>query len=207
MSTFTAGAQEFLLDGQPFRILAGAMHYFRIPPQTWRDRLLKLKALGLNALETYVAWNLHEPRPGVFDFTGGLDVAGYVRLAGELGLKVVLRPGPYICTEWDFGGLPAWLLKDPAMRVRCMYPPYLEAVERYFDRLMVELAPLSCSQGGPIIATQVENEYGGFGNDSGYLRFLEEGLRRRGMGGLLFTSDGPSPEILRVGSLPQLFKT
>jgi beta-galactosidase len=136
MSTFTTDHEHFLLDGQPFRILSGAMHYFRIHPSYWRDRLEKLKAMGLNTLETYVAWNLHEARPGQFDFGGWLDLAAYIRLAGEVGLKVIVRPGPYICSEWEFGGLPSWLLKDPAMRVRCLYPPYLAAVDRFFDQLL-----------------------------------------------------------------------
>ena len=207
MTTFTIDRENFLLDGQPFRILSGAMHYFRIPPSCWRDRLEKMKAMGLNTLETYVAWNLHEPRPGQFDFKGWLDLAAYIRLAGELGLKVIVRPGPYICSEWEFGGLPAWLLKDPGMRVRCLYPPYLAAVDRFFDALLAQLEPLQAARGGPILAMQVENEYGSFGNDHAYLRYLEEGLRARGYEGFLFTSDGPEDAMLQYGTLPHIFKT
>jgi beta-galactosidase len=207
MPSFSTGPRDFLLDDQPFRILAGAMHYFRIPPQSWRDRLEKLKALGLNTLETYVAWNLHEPRAGVFDFSGWLDLEAYVRLAGELGLKVIVRPGPYICSEWEFGGLPGWLLKDRGMQVRCCYPPYLAAVDRFFDQLLTRLAPLQITRGGPIIAMQVENEYGSYGNDAAYLRHLEEGLRARGIDVLLFTSDGPSDEMLQYGTLGHIHKT
>src|SRR5512140_2964681 len=127
MGTLTLGQDTFLLNDQPFRILAGAMHYFRVHPDHWKARMLKMRALGLNTLETYVAWNLHEPRPGQFDFSGWLDLPRYIQMAAELGLYVLLRPGPYICSEWEMGGLPAWLLKDPGMQLRCMYPPYIQA--------------------------------------------------------------------------------
>lgn len=123
MTTFTIDAQNFLLDGKPFRILSGAMHYFRVHPDYWIDRMLKLKAMGLNALETYVAWNLHEPRPGEFDFSGWLDLQAYIRLAGKLGLYVIVRPGPYICSEWEFGGLRLEFLVENMGRVN--YGPEL----------------------------------------------------------------------------------
>ena len=187
----TISNNQFLLNNEPFRILSGALHYFRVVPEYWRDRLEKMRAFGLNTVETYVAWNLHEPRPGEFRFDGGRDLVRFVEVAAETGLKVILRPGPYICSEWDFGGLPAWLLKDPAMQVRCMYPPYLAAVDRYFDALLPRLVPALASHGGPIIAMQVENEYGGYGNDQRYLQYLAAGLRARGSDILLFTSDGP----------------
>jgi len=172
MSNLSIEQDTFLLDGQPFRILSGAMHYFRVHPQYWRDRLLKLKAMGLNTLETYVAWNLHEPQNGKFDFSGWLDLEAYIRLAGELGLYVIVRPGPYICAEWEFGGLPAWLLADPAMQLRCVYPPYIEAVGEYFNELIPRLAKLQSTRGGSVIAVQVENEYGSYGNDQRYLKFI-----------------------------------
>lgn len=207
MSSFTIGGNDFLLDGQPFRILSGAMHYFRVMPQFWADRLAKLKAMGLNTVETYVAWNLHEPQPGQFDFEGILDIVKFIKLAAEQGLYVIVRPGPYICSEWDMGGLPAWLLKDPAMQMRCAYPPYLAAVDRFFDALLPQLTGLQISQGGPVIAVQVENEYGSYGNDHQYLRYLEDGLRRRGIDALLFTSDGPTDEMLQYGTLPHIHKT
>jgi len=202
----TSGNQ-FLLDGKPFRILSGAIHYFRVVPEYWRDRLEKARMFGLNTVETYVAWNLHEPRPGEFHFGGLLDIVRYIQTAAELGLKVIVRPGPYICSEWDFGGLPAWLLKDPHMQVRCMYPPYLEAVDRFFDALLERLTPLQASRGGPIIAMQVENEYGSYGNDREYMQFLENGLRRRGVDAFLFTSDGSNDSQLQGGTLPHLLKT
>ena len=207
MSRFTTDASHFLLDGQPFRILAGAMHYFRIPPASWRDRLSKLHAMGLNTVETYVAWNLHEPGPGEFRFGGGLDLVAYLRTAAEEGLHAIVRPGPYICSEWDFGGLPAWLLRDPGMRLRCSHAPYLAAVDRFFDALLPRLAPLQVTHGGPILAMQVENEYGSYGNDRAYLQHLADGMRARGIDVLLFMSDGPTDEMLRDGAVPGLLKT
>ncbi len=203
----TISNDQFLFNDQPFRILAGAMHYFRIHPAYWEDRLRKLHRMGLNTVETYVAWNVHEPRPGEFHFEDGLDLAHYISLAADLGLKVIVRPGPYICSEWDFGGLPAWLLADPGMRVRCTYPPYLAAVDRFFDDLLPRLAPLQSTHGGPIIAMQVENEYGSFGNDKAYLRHLENSLRARGIDVLLFTADGAEDHLLQFGTLPHILKT
>jgi beta-galactosidase len=203
----TTSGNQFILDGKPFRILSGAMHYFRVVPEYWRDRLEKLRAFGLNTVETYVAWNLHEPRPGEFAFEGMLDLVKFIQIAAETGLKVIVRPGPYICSEWDFGGLPAWLLKDPQMQLRSAYPPYLAAVDRFFDALLPQLVPLQSTQGGPVIAMQVENEYGSYGNDKVYLRHLADGMRRRGIDSFLFTSDGPRHECLQGGTLPELLKT
>jgi len=205
--TLTTNSTQFLLDGKPFRILSGAMHYFRVVPEYWRDRLEKMKAFGLNTVETYVPWNLHEPRSGEFYFDGILDIVKFIETVNDLGLKVIVRPGPYICSEWDFGGLPSWLLKDPAMQVRCAYPPYLAAVDRFFDALLPMLAPLQSTQGGPIIAMQVENEYGSYGNDKVYLRHLADGMRTRGIDSFLFTSDGPRDNCLQGGTLPDVFKT
>ena len=205
--TLTTSGNQFLLDGKPFRILSGAMHYFRVVPEYWRDRLGKMKAFGLNTVETYCAWNLHEPRRGEFRFEGMLDVVKFTQIAAEVGLKVIVRPGPYICSEWDFGGLPSWLLKDPAMQVRCAYPPFLEAVDGYFEALLPRLAPLQSTHGGPIIAMQVENEYGSYGNDQNYLRYLVDGMRCRGIDSFLFTSDGPRDGCLQGGTLPDIFKT
>lgn len=203
----TTSGNQFLLDGLTFRILSGAMHYFRVMPEYWRDRMEKMRAFGLNTVETYVAWNLHEPRPGEFHFDGMLDIVKFIETAADVGLKVIIRPGPYICSEWDFGGLPSWLLKDPEMQVRCAYPPYLAAVDRFFDALLPRIAPLQSTQGGPVIAMQVENEYGSYGNDKVYLRHLADGLRARGIDSFLFTSDGPRDGCLQGGTLPDVFKT
>ena len=205
--TLTTSPTQFLLNGEPFRILSGAMHYFRVVPEYWRDRLEKMKAFGLNTVETYVPWNLHEPRPGEFHFDGMLDIVKFIETANDVGLKVIVRPGPYICSEWDFGGLPFWLLKDPNLQVRCAYPPYLEAVDRFFDALLPKLVPFQSTKGGPIIAMQVENEYGSYGNDKVYLRHLADGMRERGIDSFLFTSDGPRDNCLQGGTVPDVFKT
>lgn len=203
----TISANQFHLDGAPFRVLSGALHYFRVVPEYWPDRLRKLHALGLNTVETYVAWNLHEPHPGDFRFDGRLDIVRFVELAAAEGLKVIIRPGPYICTEWELGGLPAWLLKDPAMRLRVLYQPYLDAVDRYLDAILPRLTPLQATRGGPIIAMQVENEYGSYGSDTAYLTYLADGLRARDVDVLLFTSDGPTDAMLQGGTVPGILKT
>ncbi len=198
---------HFLRNGQPHRIFSGALHYFRVCPEYWRDRMLKCRAMGLNTIETYVAWNLHEPTPGVFSFVDSLDLRRFISLAGELGMDVILRPGPYICAEWDLGGLPAWLLADRSMRLRTLHPGFLTAVSRYFDRLVAEVKDLQCTNGGPIVAVQIENEYGSYGNSRSYLSWLEQALVDRGIETLLFTSDGPLDSMLQGGTLPHILKT
>lgn len=207
MAKLTYDEHTFLMDGEPFRILSGALHYFRVPRAYWRDRLHKLRLLGLNTVETYVAWNLHEPMPGEFDFSGDLDLEAFIQEAQQEGLYVIVRPGPYICAEWEFGGLPWWLLCDSNVRLRCFNQPYLKAVDRFFDELIARIVPLQSTQGGPVIAVQVENEYGSYGNDKAYLSYLDEGLIRRGVEVLRFTSDGPSDTMLTGGTLPEVLKT
>ncbi|WP_342562590.1 glycoside hydrolase family 35 protein [Paenibacillus sp. FSL R7-0345] len=198
--------QKYLLDGREHRILSGAMHYFRIVPEYWEDRLLKLKACGFNTVETYIPWNFHEPAEGSFRFDGMADVAGFIKTAGALGLHVIVRPSPYICAEWEFGGLPAWLLKS-GMGLRCMDAGYLEKVDRYYDVLIPLLVPLLCTNGGPVVAVQVENEYGSYGNDTAYLKYVRDGLISRGVDCLLFTSDGPTDEMLIGGTVEGLHAT
>lgn len=198
---------NFYLDGKPFRILSGAIHYFRVIPELWEDRLIKLKAMGLNTVETYIAWNFHETKRNTYDFDGPRDVFAFIKKAGELGLNVIVRPGPYICAEWDFGGLPAWLLADENMRVRCLHVPFLDAVEHWFDVLVPKLAELQTTRGGPVIAMQVENEYGSFGTDKKYMQYVEMGLKQRGIDVLLFTSDGWTDANLQGGTLPGVHKT
>lgn len=205
--TLKVAGDHFVLDEKPFRILSGAMHYFRVPREYWDDRLEKARLMGLNTIETYVAWNLHEPKPGEFHFEGNLDVEAFIRAAAQHGLKVILRPGPYICSEWDFGGLPAWLLKDPQMRVRCAYPPFLAAMDRFFEALLKPLLPLQYSSGGPIIMVQVENEYGSYGDDKVYLAHIRDSLRRIGIVEFLFTSDGEQGRNLKAGMLEGIFAT
>ncbi|XP_061058163.1 beta-galactosidase-1-like protein 2 isoform X1 [Eubalaena glacialis] len=184
-----AKGQNFMLEDAAFWIFGGSVHYFRMPREYWRDRLLKMKACGLNTLTTYVPWNLHEPERGRFDFSGNLDLEAFVLLAAEVGLWVILRPGPYICSEMDLGGLPSWLLQDPDMRLRTTYKGFTEAVDLYFDHLMVRVVPLQYKHGGPIIAVQVENEYGSYNKDPAYMPYVKKALEDRGIVELLLTSD------------------
>lgn len=194
-------ADQFYLNEQPFKIISGAIHYFRVVPEYWRDRLEKLKAMGCNTVETYVPWNMHEPREGKYRFEGMLDVRKFIQTAGELGLYVILRPSPYICAEWEFGGLPYWLLKDGDMKLRFSYQPYLDAIDRYFERFFKETADLQIDNGGPIIMMQVENEYGGYGNDKSYMYAMAEMMKRHGVTVPLVTSDGPWHDMLENGSI------
>lgn len=198
--------KKFYMDSKPFDIYSGAMHYFRTVPEYWEDRLTKLKAAGFNTVETYVCWNLHEKKPGEFDFSGILDIEKYLEIAQKVGLYAIVRPGPYICAEWDFGGLPAWLLKDKNMQIRCMYPDYLKCVERFYKELLARLVPHLESHGGNIIAMQVENEYGSYGNDKDYLRYVEKLTMDCGVDCLLFTSDGNTNNMISGGSLPDIYK-
>lgn len=187
--------------------MSGAIHYFRVVPEYWEDRLLKLKACGFNTVETYVAWNVHEPKEGEFDFEGIADVERFIRLAGDLGLHVIVRPSPYICAEWEFGGLPAWLLEDANLRLRSYEESYLAKVDAYFDELLPRFKPLLCTNGGPIIAMQIENEYGSYGNDKKYLGYIRDGMKKRGMDVLLFTSDGPEDHMLQGGMVEGVLET
>jgi len=200
--------KDFFLNGKPLRILSGAIHYFRVVPEYWKDRLLKLKAMGLNTIETYVAWNLHEEVKGQFKFDGNLDIRAFIKLAQELQLYVIVRPGPYICSEWDFGGLPSWLLHDPHMEPRSMYPPFIEATEQFFKTLLPIFVPLQYSKGGPIIAFQIENEYGSYySDDVKYMEHLKSLMISEGITELLFTSDNAHGLEKQFLSLSNVLKT
>uniref|UniRef100_A0A671W3Q4 Beta-galactosidase n=1 Tax=Sparus aurata TaxID=8175 RepID=A0A671W3Q4_SPAAU len=185
----SANSSQFTLEGQPFHILGGSIHYFRVPRAYWRDRLLKMKACGINTLTTSVPWSLHQPNREVFNFHTQLDLEAYINLAAELGLWVILRPGPYISSELDLGGLPSWLLRDGSMRLRTTYPGFTQALNTFFDKLIPKVVPLQFKKGGPIIAVQVENEYGSFAKDESYMLFIKEALQSRGISELLLTSD------------------
>lgn len=198
---------EFYLDGNEIKIISGAIHYFRIVPEYWRDRLEKLRAMGCNTVETYVPWNMHEQQQGQFSFEGILDLVKYIKLAQEIGLWVILRPSPYICAEWEFGGLPAWLLKEDGMKFRCSYAPFLEHVRRYYEVLIPLVEPLQITKGGPIIMVQIENEYGYYGNDKAYLNELTKMIRTLGITVPLVTSDGPRKETLLRGKADEAFIT
>lgn len=203
MSTFNYKGNSFYLDGEPFRIISGAMHYWRIVPEYWEDRLKKLKACGFNTLETYIAWNLHEKKEGEFDFSGPLDVVKYIEIAESLGLKVIVRPGPYICSEFDFGGLPSWLLSYPDITLRSSDERYLEKVRPYYKELISRIAPHQCTRGGGIIMVQIENEYGSYGDDKEYLKKVADLYREYGLDCTLFTSDGPLYSMLSGGTLDE----
>ena len=131
---------NFYLNGEPFKIISGAFHYFRTVPEYWQDRLEKLVNMGCNTVETYIPWNFHETEKGNFRFDGMHDIERFILLAEKLGLYIIIRPSPYICSEWEFGGLPAWLLRDMNMRLRCSYEPYLNAVKEYYSVLIPRLA-------------------------------------------------------------------
>ncbi|MEO6982615.1 MAG: beta-galactosidase family protein, partial [Edaphobacter sp.] len=194
---------HFVLDGKPFQVISGEMHYPRIPRAYWRERFKMAKAMGLNTITTYVFWNEHEPKPGVYDFSGNNDVAEFVREAQQEGLYVILRPGPYVCAEWEWGGYPAWLLKDHGIKVRTSDPKFMEPAKRWLMRLGKELAPLQIGNGGPIILTQVENEYGSFGNDHAYMEQVHQALVDAGFTqSQLYTADGPAQ--VPDGSLAEL---
>lgn len=192
---------EFYLDGQPMKIISGSIHYFRVVPEYWRDRLEKLKALGCNAVETYVPWNFHEPQEGQFKFSGRFNLRQFIQIAAELDLFVILRPAPYICAEWEFGGLPYWLIKQPDLKVRFDNPIFLEKVDNYFAKLYPEIVDLQITQGGPIIMMQIENEYGGFANDKSYLEKIADLMEKHGTEVPFVTSDGPWGDNLENGSI------
>ncbi len=204
--------EKFYLNGEPFQVIAGGIHYFRVLPEYWEDRLQKLKAMGCNTVETYLPWNLHEPQKGKFDFTGEalhgmLDIVSFVKKAQEVGLWVILRPSPYICAEWEFGGLPSWLLAEEGIALRTCDEAYLGYVRAYYDHLLPLLAPLQITEGGPVLMMQIENEYGSFGNDKKYLEALRDMMRERGIRVPLFASDGPEDDMLSNTKIDGVFPT
>lgn len=207
MGKFEIRKDGFYLNDEPFRIISGAIHYFRVPAEYWEDRLLKLKACGFNTVETYIAWNMHEKEEGKFDYSYMLDFEKFLSIAEKLGLYAIVRPGPYICSEWDFGGLPWWLLKNDELRLRCMDKAYLAAVDRFFDDFMPRLAKHQITRGGNVILVQVENEYGSYGDDSEYIRYLAAGMRNREIDVPFFTSDGAEYQMLTGGTVPEIHKT
>ena len=205
--TFEVKGKDFYKDGKPVKIISGAVHYFRNMPDTWTDIFKKMKAMGLNCVETYCAWNMHEKQPGEYDFTGNLNIAEFIRTAEKEGLMAIVRPGPYICAEWEFGGLPWWIQCDDEMEIRCSNKAYIEKFDRYLDRLFEEIRPLLCTNGGNIIMMQLENEYGYYGDDREYLTYLRDGYIKRGIDVPLFTSDGTSMDNLLDGSVEGCFST
>ncbi|KAJ4848084.1 Beta-galactosidase 17 [Turnera subulata] len=193
----------FWKDGEPFRIIGGDLHYFRILPEYWEDRLLRAKALGLNTIQVYVPWNLHEPQPGQLVFEGIADLVSFLKLCQKLDFLVMLRAGPYICAEWDLGGFPAWLLAiKPALKLRSSDPAYLQLVDKWWQTLLPKVAPLLYDNGGPIIMVQIENEFGSFGDDKAYLHHLVKVAREHlGEDVILYTTDGGARENLEKGTI------
>lgn len=200
--TFKLGDDAFLLDGKPFQMISGEMHYPRIPREAWRQRMKMAKAMGLNTIGTYVFWNLHEPQKGKYDFSGNNDVAEFVRIAKEEGLWVILRPSPYVCAEWEFGGYPYWLEKEEGLIVRSKDPKYLEEYKNYINEVGKQLAPLQVNHGGNILMVQIENEYGSYSNDKEYLAINKQMFIDAGFDGLLYTCDPKS--AIKDGHLPGL---
>uniref|UniRef100_A0A8C0HIM9 Beta-galactosidase n=1 Tax=Buteo japonicus TaxID=224669 RepID=A0A8C0HIM9_9AVES len=199
----------FVKDGRPFRYISGSIHYSRVPRYYWKDRLLKMKMAGLDAIQTYVPWNYHEPQVDMYDFSGDKDLEYFLQLANDTGLLVILRAGPYICAEWDMGGLPAWLLEKKSIVLRSSDSDYLAAVEKWMGVLLPKMRPHLYQNGGPIIMVQVENEYGSyFACDYDYLRSLLK-LFRQYLGDevVLFTTDGASRFHLKCGALQGLYAT
>jgi beta-galactosidase len=205
---------QFVVNGEPLQIVCGEMHYSRIPPEYWRHRLQMARAMGLNTVGTYVFWNVHEPESGIYDFSGAQDVASFVRTAQEEGLYVILRPGPYACAEWDFGGFPAWLAADETVVLRSRDERFMQPARRFLKRLGRELVDLQNDRGGPIIMVQIENEYGSFGDDRAYMQEIHQALIDAGFTGALpRTEDGVAeapngslPGILIGGSMGDVRK-
>lgn len=206
-SRFAIGETDFELDGEPFRVLSGALHYFRVHPDLWADRIRKARLMGLNTIETYVAWNRHAPHRGEWEASDGLDLGRFLDLVAAEGMHAIVRPGPYICAEWDNGGLPAWLFRDREVGMRRSEPRYLAAVTEYLRNVYEIVVPRQVDTGGSVILVQIENEYGAYGDDKDYLRHLVEVTRDAGITVPLTTIDQPTPQMLADGSLPGLHLT
>ena len=200
--SFTYDNDNFLLNGEPFTIVAGAMHYFRVPREYWRDRLLKIKACGFNTVVTAVPWNLCQKTESGFDFGGGNNIELFLDLAAQLGLYAIVNAGPYIGADWDFGGLPWWLLRYDDIDVRCMNERYIGFVNAYFDELIPRLASHQYTRGGNVLMIQAENDYGSYGDDVAYMQYVVDGIRARGIDVPVFTSDGIEDHMLTNGSVP-----
>lgn len=207
LSRFQIGETDFLLDGEPHRIISGAMHYPRVHPGHWRDRIRKARLMGLNAIETYVAWNAHEPVRGQWSQEGTVDLGRFLDLIAEEGMHAIVRPGPYVCAEWHNGGLPTWLTADPTMRLRSSDPRYLAAVTDYLARVNEIIAPRQIDRGGSVILVQIENEYGAYGSDKAYLAELIRLTRDAGITVPLTQVDQPIPHMLQNGAHEGLHTT
>lgn len=206
MTSFSLGDTDFLRDGQPHQVISGAIHYFRVHPDQWQDRIRKARLMGLNTIETYVAWNAHEPRRGEWDASGWNDLGRFLDLVRAEGLDAIVRPGPYICAEWHNGGLPVWLTGS-VEGLRSSAPDFLEEVSAYLRRVYDIVTPRQIDRGGPVVLVQIENEYGAYGSDRAYLEALVAVTRDAGITVPLTTVDQPVDRMLSEGSLPELHKT
>ncbi len=200
--TFALGDSVFLLDGKPFQIISGEIHYPRVPREAWRQRMQMAKAMGINTIGTYVFWNLHEPEMGRFDFSGNNDIATFIKIAKEEGLWIIVRPSPYVCAEWEFGGYPYWLQNEKGLIVRSKEPQYLAEYKKYIYEVGKQLSPYLITNGGNIIMTQVENEYGSYGSDKTYLEINRKMFLDAGFNTVLYTCD-PAKDVAN-GKLPGL---
>ncbi|MBI3123982.1 MAG: beta-galactosidase [Ignavibacteriales bacterium] len=199
---FAFNADDFLLDGKPFQMISGEIHPARVPKEYWRHRIQMAKAMGCNTIAAYIFWNYHETSPGKFDFKSeNRDLAQFVKLVQEEGMWVLFRPGPYVCAEWDFGGLPPYLLKIPDIKVRCMDERYMQAAERYLKEMAKLIKPLLVTNGGPILMVQIENEYGSYGNDKIYMEELRKIWLKNGIDVPFYTADGPTNFMLEAGNI------
>ena len=200
--SFSLGKKDFLLDGKPYQIISGELHPARIPKEYWRHRIQMTKAMGCNTVAVYVFWNYHETKPGIFDFTTeNRNIAEFIKICQQEGMWVLLRPGPYVCGEWDFGGIPPYLLKIPDIKIRCMDTRYMNAVTGYVNRFSKEIKSLQCTNGGPILMVQIENEYGSYGNDRQYIDALTKLWLKNGINVPFYTADGPTAFMLDAGSV------
>lgn len=203
--SFHLAEGRFWLDNKPFQIISGELHFSRIPVEYWRHRIQMVKAMGCNTVACYVMWNYHESEPDRFDFqTGNKNLEKFIQLVQDEGMYLLFRPGPYVCGEWDFGGLPAYLLSVPDIKVRCMDPRYMEAVNRYVSRIAPIIKKYEINNGGPIIMVQLENEYGSYGNDRNYLHWLHDLWVEKGIKVPFYTADGAQRFMLEAGTLPGL---
>jgi len=205
---FIIGRGGFYKDGEIYRVISGSMHYSRIPEAAWKDRLTKARAMGLNTISTAVFWNFHEEEEGFFDFTSGRkNLRKFIEIAGEVGLNVILKPGPYVSSEWDMGGIPYWLLTKSSLKFRSDNPEFIKQTKNYLEHLLFAIDGLQYKNGGPIIMMQIENEYGSFGNDKNYLASMQTIFTETGFNIPLITSDSSEFERLEAGSIEEILPT
>jgi beta-galactosidase len=201
--TFRFSQTEFLLDEKPFQIISGEMHPARIPEKYWRHRIEMAKAMGCNTISAYIFWNYHEQQEGIFDFTSeNHNIGEFFRIVQDEGMWLIIRPGPYVCAEWELGGIPPYLLRIPDIKLRCLDERYMTAAGRYIARLAEEIRPFQVTRGGPLLMIQVENEYGSYSNDHDYMLKIKELWKTNGIEVPTFTGDGPSTKMLEGGTIP-----